>query len=80
MSCDSGPDSDGYVYFIQDGDHVKIGTSIDPELRLRGLQTSSPRELVLLKVIAGGRREEQGWHRHWHHLRIEANGSSLFRN
>ena len=36
-----------YVYAITDGEFTKVGRSIDPERRLRQLQTASPRELRL---------------------------------
>jgi len=39
-----------YVYFISDGNAVKIGTSDDPIRRLRDLQTGNPRLLDLLGI------------------------------
>lgn len=36
------------LYFITDGEYVKIGISSDARYRLRGLQSSNPRKLTLL--------------------------------
>lgn len=36
------------LYFISDGEHVKIGIAFDPVKRLAGLQTGSPRQLSLV--------------------------------
>jgi hypothetical protein len=41
------PGTTSYVYAITDGKFTKIGRSVDPERRLRQLQTGSPRELRL---------------------------------
>jgi T5orf172 domain len=53
------------VYFIRaglDGD-VKIGTSIDPLKRLYSLQTSHTMRLRIIRLVEGGRKEEQEIHR-----------------
>lgn len=39
------------IYFISDGEFIKIGKSNNVNRRLRELQTANPRELKLLKVI-----------------------------
>lgn len=41
----------GYVYFISDGDYVKIGVATHVNERLRQLQTGNPRKLTLIKVL-----------------------------
>lgn len=48
------------IYFIQRGEDgpVKIGTSVDPDTRLRTLQTAVPEPLKLLDVIPGDRKRE----------------------
>lgn len=52
------------VYFIASVDGpIKIGTAVDPDSRLRGLQTASPARLNLLAVIDGGADIERGLHR-----------------
>lgn len=40
-----------YIYYITDGEHVKIGCSNNPLKRLKGLQTSNPRELKIIKTV-----------------------------
>lgn len=40
-----------YVYFISDGEYVKIGISRNVKSRLSGLQTSNPKQLSLLHQI-----------------------------
>jgi hypothetical protein len=42
-----------YIYFIQDGDAVKIGISLDPAARLKDLQLGNPRPLSILFQIEG---------------------------
>ena len=37
-----------YVYFITDGQYVKIGVAKNPESRLKELQTGNPRKLTVL--------------------------------
>lgn len=39
------------VYFISDGEFVKIGKAKDVNRRVRELQTANPRKLTILKVI-----------------------------
>ena len=39
-----------YIYFITDNEYVKIGCSYDPVKRMKALQTSNPRKLILLKT------------------------------
>jgi hypothetical protein len=54
------------VYFIADGEHVKIGfTQEAPERRLSQLQTGNARKLSLLGTIAAGRDEEKRLHAHF---------------
>lgn len=59
-----GPRTDGFVYFIrsEQGGPVKIGTSLDPEARLRALQTSHPGRLLIIGRRPGGPREEARLH------------------
>jgi hypothetical protein len=44
------------------GDHIKIGRSGNPAGRLYALQTSHFERPTLLKIIPGGRLEEERWH------------------
>lgn len=52
----------GFVYFISNGEAVKIGYSADPAKRFQSLQTSQPGTLVLLGTIAGNRELERELH------------------
>jgi len=60
------------VYFIQDTGtgHIKIGWSKGVEDRLRTLQQANPSELLLLRSVNGGRKEEAGFHRKFQRLRV----------
>jgi hypothetical protein len=57
------------VYFVRQGDYIKIGVSIDVPARVRGLQTSSPTPLELLAVLPGKEPEEKSLHVRFSHLR-----------
>ena len=59
-----------FVYFISDGDAIKIGLSKTPKGRLRTLQTGHPRELVLLASLEGSRRLEREIHERFANLRL----------
>lgn len=39
------------IYFITDGEYVKIGQSINPKNRLLSLRTANPRKLTLLTIL-----------------------------
>jgi len=51
------------IYFIKDGDFIKIGMSADPWRRLASFQTSHHNELELMAVMPGGPDLEAGLHR-----------------
>lgn len=51
-------DPRGYVYFITDGEYVKIGSTVDIVSRLNVLQTANARPLTLLKYVASKDRFE----------------------
>jgi hypothetical protein len=53
---------DQCVYFITDGEFIKIGVAVDPQKRLNGLQTGNPRQLRLLGTVPGGTSLERGLH------------------
>lgn len=69
------------VYFIEDGDAVKIGYTKDknPEKRLRALQTANPRKLRLLGFIPGGVEVESRIHSELAHHRLEGEWFELCR-
>jgi hypothetical protein len=60
----------GYVYFVSDGDAIKIGWTKRVFCRLAQLQVPHLRPLELLGTIAGDRDEEARMHHRFHHLRI----------
>jgi hypothetical protein len=61
-----------FVYFISDGEFVKIGYSADWRARLKALQTSNPRELCAAAVIAGTIADERALHRRFASDRLRA--------
>jgi hypothetical protein len=65
--------ANGFVYFIQGGDLVKIGYTTNIRQRLYDLQTSAPIDLVLLGLIPGTRALEKEYHKRFaaHRVRGE---------
>jgi hypothetical protein len=64
----------GWIYFIGDGELVKIGYSADdPGRRLEQLQTGNPRPLRLIAQYRGERYHERYLHQRFdgHHVRGE---------
>ena len=59
----SSKDMDGFVYFMSDGEAIKIGKANDIKARLSGLQTSTHRPISVLGAVAGGYRKERLLHR-----------------
>lgn len=55
--------ADGYVYLMRCGDFMKIGHSLDPRLRLSGLQSGCPYIVTLYGYVKGCRRVEADIHR-----------------
>ena len=60
-----------FAYFIESSmtGLIKIGRSVDPESRLRALQTASPDKLTLLKAIPEQVVSESELHERFSHLR-----------
>ena len=50
------------VYFIRDGEFVKIGYSDNPKRRMSDLQMANPRKLEFLGSFPGGEADEQRLH------------------
>lgn len=61
---------EGYVYFITSGEATKVGWSLDPERRLRSLQTGNPEPLVLLAKIEGTKKDERRIHKSLRRARL----------
>ena len=57
------------VYFIDNGDFVKIGRSTNTAKRLATLQCASPYDLKIILVVTGGYDKEQELHERFAHLR-----------
>ena len=60
----------GFVYFVTDGEAVKIGFSGAPDGRVADLQISTPRELKPLAKFPGTMADEQAVHALFQDLRI----------
>ena len=43
--------ANGEVYLVSDGQYTKIGKAVNPEHRLKGLQTGNPRKLNIIGTI-----------------------------
>lgn len=70
----SEPHSQGYIYLIhmQNTTFYKIGMSLDPEIRLRTLQTGNPHPLYLLntQAVEDMRSAEMDLHRRFETQRV----------
>lgn len=68
------PHSQGYVYLIhmENTNFYKIGMSLDPEIRLRTLQTGNPHPLYLLntQAVQDMRSAEMSLHRQFESRRV----------
>lgn len=58
------------IYFLKNGDAVKIGYAASPSLRTDYLQTGSPYRMEVLGAIEGGYEDENALHQRFAHLRI----------
>jgi hypothetical protein len=65
-----GQRSRGFVYFVTDGEAVKIGFSTCVEDRLSAMQTSHPKALTIIGAFPGYVYEESRLHTHFGHLHI----------
>lgn len=68
-----------YIYVITDGLHSKIGISVNPERRLKSLQTGSAKPLRLLRMYEVSTRRkalkiEKQLHRMFWQSRCRING------
>lgn len=58
------------VYFITDGEFIKIGKANNPNQRLSELQTGNPKSLWIVKQIKGDEKQERMLHqifKTWHY-------------
>jgi hypothetical protein len=65
-----------WLYFIESGEHVKIGITANTEMRLAALQTSNPSPLTLAFRRRACRHVESAFH---HALRFERAHGEWFR-
>lgn len=62
-----------FIYFLRDGDLVKIGRSTNPTGRMRNMAIGNGRKLEMLAIMPGDHKRESALHRrfHKHHIRGE---------
>lgn len=70
FSAAPAPPTMGYVYFVSDGEDIKIGFSERPVRRLTGLQSGHKKELKLLAVVSAGLVSEKQAQDRFDHLKI----------
>lgn len=67
------------VYFITDGDFIKIGyTKNNVKKRLKQLQTSSPNKLFILGYVEGDKNTEKQIHKMFYNSIVRINGEWFF--
>lgn len=59
------------VYFLYNGESVKIGHSKNPKKRVKQLQTGSSSRILLLGSIEGGKELEKELHKKFNYIRIK---------
>jgi hypothetical protein len=59
-----------WIYFITDGEAIKVGSAICVESRCRELQVSHYRELRIIGKLRGTRKQERALHMRWGRFRI----------
>jgi|SRR5262245_3906834 len=68
------PRADGtgwtYIYFLSDGELVKIGRAVNVIARLRAMQTSHPKPLTVLATMLAHIKFEEVIQRKFRHLRV----------
>lgn len=60
------------IYFIKQGEHVKIGFTNSLKKRLHTLQVSSPVKLEVIGLVKGEKEDEKNYHNTFRH--INSNG------
>ena len=58
------------IYFLHDGECIKIGYSANPRSRVSSLQTACSRLVRLLGTISGSEEDEKRLHERFAHLRV----------
>lgn len=70
IDCIQAAEKQSSVYFIHNGEAIKIGVSTNPQKRLASLQTSYHKPLTMLAVINGGRDVESKLHTKFDKFRL----------
>lgn len=65
-----GPYPGGSVYFISDGEYIKIGSSERVGRRFKSLQSGNPKKLELLGAVSAKLFSEYGLHRRFADIRV----------
>jgi hypothetical protein len=60
----------GLIYFLTDGEQIKIGFSTYPDARLKDIEGDRQCSLVMLGFFKGCHDEEGSLHRHFKHLHV----------
>lgn len=68
--AERGPPGDGFVYFVDGGDAIKIGFTRSMKARLEKMHTDVPGGPVLLHFEPGTFKTEKVLHRHFADLRL----------
>lgn len=61
----------GFVYFMSDGELVKIGWSVSPEHRRKDIRHERKKEITLIAWFRAVRSDESCLHERHRHLRVE---------
>lgn len=56
------------IYFISDGEYIKIGYAYNVHLRLSTMQSGNARKLKIIGMHKGHTKDEKRLHRHFNHL------------
>lgn len=62
----ANPEIKNVIYFISDGDSVKVGKSKFPLNRIVELQVGNPRKLIMLAIFPCIKREADEWEKTFH--------------
>ena len=57
------------IYFITDGEYLKIGTTDNLKLRFKNIQSSNPKELRIVATLNGDYTEETKLHHKFNNIR-----------
>lgn len=60
----------GFTYFVRDGDMIKIGSSMNPENRIKAIQSGFPRKLEIMAIVPMETVDEFQTHQRFGHLRL----------